>query len=166
MADNTKQLARDYEGMFLFGTAATANADEALNTVRGFIEKHGGRIHVLKKWDDRKLAFEVAKQQRGLYVLAYFNAPTTAVAAIDREVRLSDVVLRALITDGSHLTVDEVEAMQPQQPPPPRERSEDDRGFGGGFGGDRGGFGGDRRGGGRREREPETTTSGGDEAGA
>ena len=80
MAEN-KTIHRDYEGMFLFGTAATANVEEALNTVRGFIEKHGGSIRVLKKWDDRKLAYDVAKQQRGLYVLSYFNAPTTAVAA-------------------------------------------------------------------------------------
>ena len=150
MAEN-KTIHRDYEGMFLFGTAATANVEEALNTVRGFIEKHGGSIRVLKKWDDRKLAYDVAKQQRGLYVLSYFNAPTTAVAAIDREVRLSDTVLRALITDGSHLTVEEVEAMQPQQPAPRPERNEgDDRGFGG-FGADRG----DRRGG-RREREADS----------
>ena len=48
MAEN-KQIARNYEGMFLFGTAATANVDAALATVRGFIEKHGGSVHVLKK---------------------------------------------------------------------------------------------------------------------
>lgn len=109
---------RQYEGMFLFGTAATANAEEALNTVRGFIEKHGGEIQVLKKWDDRKLAYEVDKQSRGLYVLSYFTAPTAAVSSIEREVRLSGTVLRSLILDGSHLSVEEVEKMEPQRPEP------------------------------------------------
>lgn len=118
----TPQNVRDYEGMFLFGTAFTANVDEALSTVRGFIEKHGGSIHVLKKWDDRKLAYDIKKQQRGLYVLAFFRAPTSAVTHIERECRLSDTVLRALILDGSHLTVEEVEAMAPQRPEPRPER--------------------------------------------
>ena len=120
MAD--KQNTRDYEGMFLFGTAATSNVDGALDTVRGFIEKHGGRIHVLKKWDDRKLAYEIAKQQRGLYIMAYFNAPTSAVTQIERDCRLSDDVLRALILDGTHLSVEEVEAMTPERPEPRPER--------------------------------------------
>lgn len=118
----TPQNVRDYEGMFLFGTAFTANVDEAVNTVRGFIEKHGGSIHVLKKWDDRKFAYDIKKQQRGLYVLAFFNAPTSAVTHIERECRLSDTVLRALILDGSHLTAEEVEAMAPQRPEPRPER--------------------------------------------
>ncbi len=127
MAD--KQTSRDYEGMFLFGTGFTANVDQALGIIRGFIEKHGGTIHVLKKWDDRKLAYEIAKQQRGLYVLAYFNAPTSAVAQIERECRLSDDVLRALILDGTHVSVEEVEAMVPEQPEPRHERGgEGDRG--------------------------------------
>src|SRR5688572_7567246 len=122
MAD--KQITRDYEGMFLFGTAATSNVEGALATIRGFIEKHGGKIHVLKKWDDRKLAYEIAKQQRGLYVMAYFNAPTSAVTQIERDCRLSDEVLRALILDGTHLSVEEVEAMAPERPEPRPERGE------------------------------------------
>ena len=130
MAD--KQITRDYEGMFLFGTAATTNVEGALSTIRSFIEKHGGTIHVLKKWDDRKLAYEIAKQQRGLYVLAYFNAPTLAVANIDRECRLSDEVLRALILDGSHVTVKEVEAMTPERPEPRQERGGGEGDFRGG----------------------------------
>lgn len=124
MAD--KQITRDYEGMFLFGTAATANVDGAMGTIRGFIEKHGGNIHILKKWDDRKLAYEIAKQQRGLYILAYFNAPTSAVTQIERECRLSDDVLRALILDGTHVSVEEVEAMTPERPEPRPERGEGD----------------------------------------
>ncbi len=123
MAD--KQITRDYEGMFLFGTGFTANVDGALDIIRGFIEKHGGKIHILRKWDDRKLAYEIAKQQRGLYVLAYFNAPTAAVAQIERDCRLSDEVLRALILDGSHVSVEEVEAMTPERPEPRPERGGD-----------------------------------------
>lgn len=125
-----QQNVRDYEGLFLFGTGFTANADDALKIVRGFIERHNGQIHVLKKWDDRKLAYEVKKQHRGLYVLVFFAAPTSSVGLIERDCRLSDDVLRALILDGSHLTVEEVEAMSPERPEPrPAPRREEFEGI-------------------------------------
>ena len=125
MADQT----RDYEGLFLFGTAATANAEQAQNTVKGFIEKHGGNIQVLKNMGDRKLAYEVAKQARGLYIYSFFGAAPGAIAAIEREVRLSDDVLRCLITDGSHLTLAEAQAMELQKPEVRTEAAGDDRGL-------------------------------------
>ena len=120
------QNQNTYEGLFLFGTAFTANPDEAVAITRGIIEKHGGKPLVLKKWDDRKLAYEIKKQQRGLYVLAYFIAPTPAITAIDRDCRLSDDVLRAMILDGSHLSVEEVEAMTPERPEPRQPPRRDD----------------------------------------
>jgi small subunit ribosomal protein S6 len=120
------QNPKTYEGLFLFGTAFTANADEAVNITRGIIEKHGGKPLVLKKWDDRKLAYEIMKQQRGLYVLAFFEAPTAAITAIDRDCRLSDDVVRAMILDGSHLSIEEVEAMTPERPEPRQAPRRDD----------------------------------------
>ena len=128
MSDTT----RNYEGLFLFGTAATANVDEASGTIRSFIEKHGGNPQVLKSMGDRKLAYEVAKQQRGLYIYSFFAAPPAAVSQIEREVRLSDTVLRCLITDGSHLSLEEAQKMElqkpePPEPPEPRGEGSDDR---------------------------------------
>ena len=128
MADTT----RNYEGLFLFGTSFTSKVDAALSIVRGFLEKHGGSPAVLKKWDDRKLAYEIDKQTRGLYVLTYFAAPPGSIKPIEREVNLSPDVLRCMILDGSHLSAEEVEAMVPQKPEPKPERQslgdDDDRG--------------------------------------
>ena len=92
-----------YEGMFLLGQAAAQDQPAALNLVRGMIERHAGQILVIKRWDERKLAYEIKKHKRGTYVLAYFNAPGAAVAQIERDVKLSDDVLRVMITDASHL---------------------------------------------------------------
>lgn len=134
MADKTKVRTRQYEGMFLFGSNAASDLNGAIATVRGMIEKHGGEIIVIKKWDERKLNFEVGKQKRGVYIIVYFNAPTSAITPIDREVRLSEDVLRALITDAEHLNKTEMESVEPQPiikaEPPAWDR-------GGGFGGDR-----------------------------
>ena len=148
-------MAKDiYEGMFLFPGAAEAEA--SVKRVREIIERHGGNVLFCKKWDERKLAYEIKKQKRGLFVIAHFKGPGAAIAPITRDVNLSDDVLRVLITDASHLTPEELERIEPQPVvvAPPQERS-----FGGGFGGgDRnfGDRGGDR---GPRRREEENANA-------
>ena len=69
------QVLHQYEGMFLFGAAAAQEQQNAINIVRGMIEKHGGQVLVLKRWDERKLAYEVEGQKRGTYFISYFKAP-------------------------------------------------------------------------------------------
>lgn len=125
-APTTPTITRKYEGLFLFGTNYTADVDGALDVVRSLIEKNGGNVLVLKKWDDRKLAYEIRKQTRGLYVIVYFEAPPSAITSIDRDVRLGNDVLRCMITDGNHLSAEEVEKMEPQKPEP-RELDEEGR---------------------------------------
>jgi small subunit ribosomal protein S6 len=145
-----------YEGMFLF--PGNAEVEASLKRVRSIIEVHGGQIIVIKKWDERKLAFEIKKQKRGLFVLAYFTAPGSSLVQMTRDVNLSDDILRVLITDASHLNKDEMEKVEPQPIAPPPERPSFEGGFGGGGfrgdrdGGDRGGF--RDRGPRRRDEEP------------
>jgi small subunit ribosomal protein S6 len=142
-----------YEGMFLFGSAAATEPQAAEQTVRKFIEAHGGKILVLKKWDERKLAYEIRGNKRGTYFLSLFSSPPAAVGQIERDVKLSEDVLRCIILKGDHLNAEEVQAMEPQKPEPREERGfgfersnyGDRGGYGGG--GDRGGYG-DRGGGG------------------
>ncbi len=147
-----------YEGMFLF--PGNAEVDASLKRVQSIVETHQGQIIVIKKWDERKLTFEIKKQKRGLYILAYFTSPGAAIAQITRDVNLSDDILRVLITDASHLTKDEMEKVEPQPIAPPPTYG-DRPGFEGGFGG--GGFrGGDREGGfrgGPRRRDDETVNA-------
>lgn len=146
-----------YEALFLFGASAGTEVDHTLAAVRALIEKHGGSLLHLRKWDERKLAYEVKKQKRGLYVLAFFTGPAGAPAGIYRDVSISETVLRALITDASHLSEDEMKAQEPQQPAPREPMGERIPNVGGYEGagpsrggyGDRGGRGGPR--GGQRE---------------
>ena len=118
---------RQYEGMFLFGAGAAAEAENALNTVRGIIERHEGKILVIKKWDERKLAYEVKGQKRGTYIIAYFTAPGPAVGQIERDVNLSEDVLRVLITEADHLNQEEMNTVEPQPIQPREERAPWDR---------------------------------------
>jgi len=105
---------RQYEAMFLFGSGVASDVQHALDLCRNTIERHNGKVIVLKKWDERKLAYELAGQKRGVYVIAYFTAPGDALAHIERDVKLSEEVLRVLITSADHLNTEEMAAVEPQ----------------------------------------------------
>jgi small subunit ribosomal protein S6 len=156
-----EQKPRQYEAMFLLPASAAAEVEKSLTTCRGTIERHGGKILVIKKWDERKLLYEIKKQKRGLYVIAYFTAPSAAMVSIERDVSLSEEMLRVLITDAEHLNQSEMDAVEPQPIQPREERSWDrpPMGMDGGYGGDRGDRGdrgGDRSGDRGGERRPRT----------
>ena len=159
MAETATQSAapqvvlQQYEGMFLFGAAAAQEPQNAINTVRGMIEKHGGQVLVLKRWDERKLAYEVEGQKRGTYFIAYFKAPGSAIAPIERDVKLSEQVLRVLVTKAEHMNLDEMNAVEPQPIQRAEERNPWDRPYeGGGGGGGREGHGGREESGERGDR--------------
>jgi small subunit ribosomal protein S6 len=139
MAENVNQ----YEAMFLVGPMGAAEPENALNMCRGIIERHGGQIILIKKWDERKLAYELEGQKRGTYIISYFRSPGSAVAGIERDVRLSEEILRVLVTRADHLNEQEMAAVEPQPIQQREERSYDRMGMGG-EGGERGGYRGDR----------------------
>src|SRR5215217_2184349 len=87
-----------YEAMFLFPPPGVTDVESMITMARGMIERHGGKITVIKRWDERKLAYEIKKQKRGTYIIAYFTAPPQAVGPLERDVTLSEDVVRVLIT--------------------------------------------------------------------
>jgi small subunit ribosomal protein S6 len=126
-AKKTVTPANQYEAMFLLGSAFATDLDGALKIIRSIVEKHEGQILVLKKWDERKLAYEISGQKRGLYVLCYFKGPGPSVSAIEREVNLSDQIIRVLVTKADHLNETEMNAVEPQPIIPREERPSWDR---------------------------------------
>lgn len=99
-----------YEAMFLLSQAQAADFTAAVAHVRQLMEKHGATILALRKWDERRLAFEIKKQKRGVYLLAFFNAPAERMVEIERACNLSEGILRVLITRADHLTEEEMKA--------------------------------------------------------
>jgi small subunit ribosomal protein S6 len=100
----------NYEAMFVLSQAQAADFTAAVAHVRQLMEKHGGTIIALRKWDERRLAYEIKKQKRGIYLLAYFTAPADRMAEIERACNLSEGIIRVLITRADHLTLDEMKA--------------------------------------------------------
>ena len=104
-----------YETMFLISQAAAADFGSAIDHIRGLFARIDAEIVALSKWDERRLAFEIKKQRRGIYILAYFACDPTKVAELERACNLSDQVLRFMTVKAEHLTLEEMQTSDDQQ---------------------------------------------------
>ncbi len=111
----TNERTRTYEGMFLFPQSATANLQAAADHIKGILDRCGATIISFRKWDDRRLAYEIKGNKRGVYFLAYFAAPTSALAEIERRCNLSEELLRTMVTSAEHIPTEIIEANEGQE---------------------------------------------------
>jgi len=75
----------------------------ALETIRGMLDRAEAEVVSLRKWDERKLAYPVEGQKRGLYVIAYFRVRPVQIANIERDCNLSELVMRVMMTRADHM---------------------------------------------------------------
>lgn len=92
-----------YDGLFLMSQQVSTDLDAAVTLVTEMLARHGAEVVALGKWDERKLAYPIKGQKRGLYLLGLFRIAGEKVVEIERDCHLSDEVLRVLITRGEHL---------------------------------------------------------------
>lgn len=101
MTDEQTQL---YEGMFLFNIQAiNGELQQAVDHLTQILGRAEAQVLAMSRWDERKLAYEIGGQKRGLFLLATFNARRAQVANIERDVNLSELLLRCLIIKGEHI---------------------------------------------------------------
>jgi ribosomal protein S6 len=109
-------IKRLYEGLFLVDSAQAAGEwDNVVGIITGMLKKYGAEVVRLDKWDDRKLAYEVQGKSRGTYILVYFNSPTDVISAIEREVNLSEDIIRVLILRTDKMSEEDLERPTPFQ---------------------------------------------------
>jgi ribosomal protein S6 len=106
-----------YEALFLINASyATGSWETAKGEVEHILHRANAEILHLRKWDERRLAYEIKGNKRGVYVLGYFKCEGPKVAGIERDVQLSENIIRVIILKADHLALKDVENMMPQQP--------------------------------------------------
>ena len=99
-----------YEGMFLFPPAVTANLQSAVDHISEILARANAEVISLRKWDERRLAYEIKGNKRGVYFLVYFRAASDTLAGIERSCNLSEQLLRTMITRADHVTPEQMQA--------------------------------------------------------
>ncbi len=98
---------REYETIFILKPDTTNEVIGQANTkIRGVIEAGGGRLLKVENWGRRKLAYEVKKQLKGIYVFLRYLGQAGLVEEVERNLRLTDSVIR-------HYTVKMAENVDP-----------------------------------------------------
>jgi len=94
-----------YEGMFLVDSLeATSDWDGITGLITNMIQRSDGEIVTLKKWDDRRLMYNIGGKNRGTYILCYFKAPGPRITEIEKDVQLSERIMRALILSAEAMS--------------------------------------------------------------
>ncbi len=106
----TKKRVYNYEAMFLISQGVAAELTGAIEHIKEIIARGHGEILAMRKWDERRLAYEIKGQKRGYYVLVYFRAAGPDIAHIERDCNLSEKIMRAMILRCDHLTVEEMQS--------------------------------------------------------
>ena len=84
-----------YESVFIARQEMTSTQVEALaDTLAGVGTERGGNVAKREHWGLKNLSFRIKKNRKGHYVLFNIESPFDAVAEMERQMRLSEDVLR------------------------------------------------------------------------
>ncbi|HEY8703591.1 MAG TPA: 30S ribosomal protein S6 [Gaiellaceae bacterium] len=106
---------------------ADERQDDLIARVRQLVETSGGTWRSHDAWGRRRLAYEIAKKQEGVYHLLVFESSGETLNEITRVLKIDDSVMRHLATrhlEGSSTRAPRDETPVPapaprEEPPPP-----------------------------------------------
>ncbi|HEY0193206.1 MAG TPA: 30S ribosomal protein S6 [Kofleriaceae bacterium] len=89
--------SREYETVYILRPNTPNEGVSEVNTrIRGIIEGMGGKILKIDNWGKRRLAYEVAKERKGIYLYWQYLANPGVVEETERNLRMLDSVIRYL----------------------------------------------------------------------
>lgn len=90
---------RAYEAMYVLRPdLEEEQLAAAIERFGSLIREQGGEVEQVNRWGKRRLAYEVKKFREGYYVLLHFRGRPEAARELERVFRISEDVIRYLIT--------------------------------------------------------------------
>jgi small subunit ribosomal protein S6 len=107
-------VKRLYEGLFLVDSGEAATDWKGINnTIEKTLARADAEIVSMKKWDERRLAYDINGKSRGTYILTYFQGDPAKIGAIERTVQLSEQIMRVLIIRTDKMSAEDMEKASP-----------------------------------------------------
>ncbi|MBL7106941.1 MAG: 30S ribosomal protein S6 [Phycisphaerae bacterium] len=105
---------KTYEAMFLVDSVlAGSDWDGVMEAINKILDRAEAEVINIRKWDERRLAYPVEKKTRGTYILCYFRAGGEKVSKIERDVQLSEMIMRVLILNAEHFSDEDMDKDTP-----------------------------------------------------
>jgi small subunit ribosomal protein S6 len=87
-----------YECLLMLDSSKVAgDMDNVKQGIHNTYQKHHAEVLASRPWDERKLAYPVAKQKKALYYLTYVKADSQMIKDIEHDLKLNENILRFMI---------------------------------------------------------------------
>jgi small subunit ribosomal protein S6 len=115
-----------YENMIILNAAITdEEADAAVGRIKDLITGQGGEVLKVDVWGRRKLAYEIKKQKKGLYVLIFYKAPAATIKKLEEFFKVFDSVLKYIVFRLGRKQVQSLEKVEPATEKPAEQKSQE-----------------------------------------
>ena len=111
-----KKYAREYETIYIMQSAVDPDeADRVASKLAEVVTRLDGKLTKVDNWGKRRLAYTIKKNTRGVFVYLKYVGYQDMVAEIERNLRMTDSVIRfQTIQVGEELIKEEV-AVDPEE---------------------------------------------------
>ena len=110
-----------YEAMYVIDTQLEeTQRQELIARFNALIAANGGTVDRVDEWGKRRLAYPINYKTEGYYVLTYVTAPPELPRELERNLQISESVLRYLVTRFEGALPPKREALKPFVPAAPR----------------------------------------------
>jgi small subunit ribosomal protein S6 len=86
-----------YESIFIVRPSLPdEDTQKLVEKMKGVLEKSGAALLKTENWGKKKLAYEVRRERKGVFVYFYFKSAGNAIEELERSYRLEDSVIKFL----------------------------------------------------------------------
>ena len=94
-ATTAPNRAREYETIYILKPDIDADSAEKIGTrLAEVVTRESGRLTKVESWGRRRLAYDIGKQRRGVYMYLKYLGGGKVVSEIERNLRLADGVIK------------------------------------------------------------------------
>lgn len=90
-------MLKNYELLYILHPDLEGSSDKITEKVTGFITKAEGEVTGHEDWGKRKLAYKIAKNDFGVYVLINFTIPSVNLPQVEHDLGLSEEIMRFMV---------------------------------------------------------------------
>ena len=108
-----------YEVMYIIDPAVEEQQKtDLIARFSNLVEQNGGEIDRVDEWGKRRLAYTINDRTEGYYILMYIQAPADLPRELERNLQISDSILRYLVIRFEGALPTKREPLKPYTPKP------------------------------------------------
>ncbi|MBI5639372.1 MAG: 30S ribosomal protein S6 [Nitrospirae bacterium] len=102
-----------YENIVILNAALSdEEINAAISKIKDVVINAGGDVIKAESWGRRKLAYEIKKQNKGLYVFFIYKAPPATIKKLEEYYKVFDPVIKYMVIKLGPKQIKHLEATQ------------------------------------------------------